>query len=406
MVKTMNENLFASMANVSIIAGKLGKLSVGKPQSKWPIIFASPEDEVRNVISRMVELDLDEIPVLDRKEVLGIISLKTVVKRKNIPPSTKVRSLITKPPELHPWSNVFDLAHAIVNTGFRQIPVVEDGKLAGIADRTALVRLVSGVKELGGIRVDEVMSPGAITLHEKDYVDSAFETLRSTGIRALPVVDDFGRITSMLVITDLASLVVSGRSRETVGEIAGRANPVEITVGSIARKDFPSLSRDDRMDKVFRMMSSEDAGSVPVLENKMPVGIITKYDIAQLVTSLQIRESVYVQITGVSDSDILDTMYGEIGKSMKRIEKISRPVSLYIHVHEYGSEFSKVKYSLSGKLQTADRLFVAKSFQWDPTRTIQDLLSKLERMVKEMKSFKVSSKKRKKSARLALTDEL
>lgn len=401
----MNEGLFASMTNVSIIAGKLGKLSVGRPQSKWPILFASPEDEVRNVISRMVELDLDEIPVIDRKEVMGIISLKTVVKRKNIPPATKVRSLITKPPELHPWSNVFDLAHAIINTGFRQIPVVEDGRLAGVADRTALVRLVAGVKELRGIKVEEVMSPGAITLHENDYVDKAFETLRSTGIRAVPVINDSGRITSMLLISDLASLVVNGRSRETVGEIAGRANPVEITVGSIARKDFPSLSREDSMEKVFRMMSSEDTGSIPVLENGMPVGVITKYDIAQLVASLQIRESVYVQITGVSDSEILDTMYGEIGKSMKRIENISRPVSLYIHVHEYGSEFGKIKYSLSGKLQTADRLFVAKSFEWDPMRTVQDLLSKLERMVKEMKSIKVSSRKRKKSTRMAQTDE-
>jgi len=402
----MNESLFGSMTNVSVIAGKLGKLSVGRSQSKWPILFASPDDEVSNVISRMVELDLDEIPVIDRKQVIGIISLKTIVKRKNIPPATKVRSLITKSPELYPWSNVFDLASAIVNTGFRQIPVVEDGRLAGVADRTALVRLVSGVKELGNITVNEVMSPGAITLLESDYVDRAFETIRSTGIRAVPVVNESGKMTSMLRMSDLASLVVSGRSRETVGEIAGRANPVEITVGSIARKDYPVLSRDDRMDKVFKMMCSEETGSVPVLENGAPVGIITKYDVAQLVLSLQVRESVYVQITGVSDSDLLDTMYGEIGKSMKRIENISRPVSLYIHVHEYGSEFSKIKYSLSGKLQTADRLFVAKSFEWDPTRTVQDLLSKLEKMVKEMKSMKVSLKKRKKSVRMTETDEL
>ncbi len=402
----MNENLFASMTNVSIVAGKLGKLSVGRPQAKWPILFASPDDEVRNVISKMVELDLDEIPVIDRKEVVGVISLKTMVKRRNIPPSTKVRSLVSKPPELHPWSNAFDLAQAIVNSGFRQIPVVEEGKLAGIADRTELVRLISGIKELSAIRVEEIMTPGAITLQETDYVDKAFETFRSTGIRAIPVVDDSGRMTSILTITDIARLLVGGGSRETVGEIAGRANPVEVTVGSIARKDYPVLSPADRMEKAFRMMSSEDAASIPVLEKGVPAGIITKYDIAQLVTSLQVRESVYVQITGVSDAGILDAMYGEIGKSMKRIEGISRPISLYIHVHEYGSEFSKVKYSLSGKLLTVDRLFVAKSFEWDPMRTVQDLLSKLERMVKDMKSMKVSSRKRRGSARLARTEEL
>ncbi len=145
--------------------------------------------------------------------------------------------------------------------------------------------------------------------------------------------------------------------------------------------------------------------SLPILDDGVPVGILSKFDVAQLVMSMLVRESVYVQITGISDPDVLDMIYNEVQKTMKKIENISRPISLYIHVHSYNSEFGRIKYSLSGKLQTVERLFVAKSFDWEPVRTTQDLLSKLEGMVKEMKSIKIKSRKRRKSQRHAVSEE-
>ncbi len=396
----MDSTIFGSMTDVSVMAGKMAKISIGKSEISGGLVYASPEEEIRNVISKMVEGDLDEIPVMERKKVVGILSMKSVVRRGILPPTTKVKTLMATAPELHPWNNVFDLAEAIVNTGFRQLPVTEDGKLVGIADRTLLVRLASTVKELGRVSVSDVMTPSVITLSESEYVDRAYETMRSTGIRSIPVVDDSGRMTSILSISDLVPIGSRGRSRQTFGEIVGNANPVEVTVGSIANKDFPSVSPEDRMDKAMKLMSEVQVRSLPVLSNGVLKGLITKYDIAQMVTSLKVRETVYVQITGMSDEGILEDMYNEVQKSMNRIENISRPVSLYLHIHTYSSEFSKVKYSISAKLLTVDRLFVAKAFDWEPLKTVQELLYRLERMVKEMKSMRVDARKRKKSARL------
>lgn len=388
------------MSDVSIMAGRIAKTSIGKPEVKGQLVFASPEEEIRNVVSKMIEKELDEVPVLERKKVVGVLSLKSIVRRRSLPPTTKVKTLMSNPPELHPWSNMLDLAEAIINTGFRQLPVTEDGRLVGIADRTLLVKLASSVKEFGKVSVSDVMTSSVVTLPEKEYVDRAYETMRSTGIRSIPVVDDAGKMTSMLSISDLIQLGVRTKSSQTFGEIVGNANPVEVTVGSLARKDFLSLSTTDRMEKAMKQMLSDDVRSLPVLSSRTPVGIVTKFDVAQMITSLQVRDSVYVQITGLDDEGILEEMYNEIGKSMNRIEKISRPVSFYLHVHRYSSEFSKVKYSLSGKLMTVDRLFVAKSFDWEPLKTVQDLLYKLERMVKEMKAMRVDARKRKRSSRM------
>ncbi len=388
------------MSDVSIIAARMAKVSIGRPEVRGQLVYAAPEDEIRNTASKMVERDLDEIPVMERKKVVGVLSMKSIVRRKNLPPTTKVRTLMSNPPELHPWSNVFDLAQAIIDTGFRQLPVTEDGKLVGIADRTLLVRLALSVRELGRVDVSDVMTSSVVTLSEKEYVDRAYETMRSTGIRTIPVVDDLGKMTSVLSISDLISLGVRTKSSQTFGELVGNANPVEVTVGSLAKKDYMSISPADSMERAMNLMLDDHVRSLPVLLEGVPAGILTKYDIAQMIVSLQVRESVYVQITGLTDEGILEEMYNEIQKSMNRIEKISRPVSLYLHIHTYSSEFGKVKYSLSAKLLTVDRLFVAKAFEWEPLKTVQDLLYRLERMVKEMKSIRVDARKRKKSPRL------
>ncbi len=396
----MESTIFGSMTDVSVLAGRISKISIGKPGVEGELVYARPEEEIRNVVSKMVERELDEIPVMDRKKVVGVLSLKTIVRRRTLPPTTKVKTLMSIPPELHPWSNLFDLAEAIINTRYRQLPVTEDGRIVGIADRTLLVRLASGVKELGRVGISEVMTSSVITLSEREYVERAYETMRSTGIRTIPVVDDSGRMTSMLTITDLIPLGVRSKSSQTFGEMVGNANPVEVTVGSLARKDYRTVASGDRMEKAMKLMLNQKLLSIPVLEDGKPAGIVTQFDVAQMVASLKVRESVYVQITGLSDEGILEEMYGEIQKSMNRIEKISRPVSLYLHIHTYSSEFSKVKYSISAKLLTVDRLFVAKAFDWEPLQTVQELLGRLERMVKEMKSMRVDSRKRKRSARL------
>jgi CBS domain-containing protein len=383
-----------SSLDIDTLLGKLTKLKVGRPQVEGGLIYASPEQELRHIVPRMVEHDLDEIPVLSGKRVMGVLSIKSVVKRRNLPPSTKVQAVMLSPPELTPESSAIDLANAIVSSGFREIPVVENGRLAGIADRTLLVRLISDISELRKIDVSEIMTPSVITLREEDYIDRAFETIRSTGIRSVPVVDREGKMTSLLTLSDLARLGMRGKQRETFGEIVGSANPVEITVGSIAGKNFEYVVPGDTSEKLFRIMVRDDVRSVPVLREGVPVGIITKYDIAQLVNSLKAEDSVFVQITGLDDTDLREELFEDVGKSMRRIDRISRPLAIYIHVHTYNSEFGRIKYSFSARLQTVDRLYVAKSFDWDARKGVQEMLSKLERMVKETKSMRVERRKR------------
>ena len=68
----------------------------------------------------MGQYDLHEIPVSnDGKELLGIVSYRTLLKRRNLPVETKANTLMVMPQEITLDSTVMDIAEAFVASGYR-----------------------------------------------------------------------------------------------------------------------------------------------------------------------------------------------------------------------------------------------------------------------------------------------
>ena len=56
--------------------------------------FVSPEEQLSDVLKKMGQLDLHEMPVsLDGKRLMGVVSYGTLLKRRNLPITTKAGSI-------------------------------------------------------------------------------------------------------------------------------------------------------------------------------------------------------------------------------------------------------------------------------------------------------------------------
>jgi hypothetical protein len=117
------------------------------------------------------------------------------------------------------------------------------------------------------------------------------------------------------------------------------------------------------------------------------VGIITKYDILEMVASVRNRDMVYTQISGLEEEDrfSLDTMEREIQSGLAKISKFTRPLLFTIHVSKYNKEGSRAKYSLIGRLNTEGSHFMAKAVDWSLGQATVELMDRLDRVVKEKK---------------------
>jgi len=179
--------------------------------------FVSPEDQLSDVLKKMGQLDLHEMPVsLDGKRLMGVVSYGTLLKRRNLPITTKAGSITVMPQEVTPDTLVTEVAEAFMTSGFRQIPVVKGQNIQGIIARTDLIKIVEGIKELRELNVKDIMTEDVQTVGLEDPVETALLSMKNLTIRTLPVVDDEGNLTGIVGIKQVANYNWKERKRETV----------------------------------------------------------------------------------------------------------------------------------------------------------------------------------------------
>ncbi len=359
--------------------------------------FVNPEDQLSDVLKKMGQLDLHEMPVsLDGKRLMGVVSYGTLLKRRNLPITTKAGSIAVMPQEITPETLVTEVAEAFMTSGYRQIPVVRGQIIQGIISRTDMIRIIQGIKDLRELKVSDVMTEDVQTAGSEDPVEAALLSMKNLTIRTLPVVDKENRLTGIIGIKQVANYNWRERKRETVGEITGDNSPVKVKVSSVQLDSVVTVEEGADLGRAVELMLQHKVSTLPVVEGNDLVGIITKYDIIELLASFRQRDVVYTQITGLDSDDkfAAEQMEKDITASLQKIARISRPMLFTLHVTKYNAQATTNKYSLNGRLITENKVWVASAVDWDLNKATVDLMQRLERRVVERKEEKIDRRKK------------
>ncbi len=364
--------------------------------------YVSPDEHLTDVLKKMGNLDLHEIPVSqDGERLMGVVSYGTLLKRRNLSTSSKAGSISIMPQEITPDTLVTEVAEAFLTSGFRQIPVVSGQNMQGMVTRTDLIGIIKDIKELRDLKVYDIMTEDVQTIGSEDPVDAAVLSMKNLTIRTLPVVDDEGQLTGIIGIKQVANYNWREKKRETVGEVTGDNSPVEIKVSSIALSSVYTVRSTSTLGDAVDEMLKHNISTLPVVDEGDLVGILTKYDIIELLASFRQRDMVYTQITGLDQDDryAVDEIDSIITQSLHKIAKISRPMLFTLHVTKYHANGGNLKYSLNGRLITEGRIWVASAVDWDIIRATTSLMQRFERRVIEKKEEKVANRKKNKNGR-------
>ena len=350
-------------------------------------ITTTPEENLSTILGKMKENDIHELTVLKKKKVVGLISFDTLIKRRNLPLSTKVENIMIVPPEISANDALTKIAEALMSSGYRAVPIISKGKLAGIVSRSDLIHIIPEIEDLGSIGVKEIMTPSPKCISQNDTIVNARNLMVELDERTIPVVDDNEKLAGVIGLKDLADLLWRPKIRVEKSEGAGESRPVSVTIKSIMRTPPISVGLDACVKDVVNLMAKYDISSIMVTEEREPIGIITQIDLIELIAAFREEEEVYVQITGLEedDPDVYDAMYELIQKFVKRTAKIVAPKILAIHIVHYhlGGEVSK--YSIRVRMSSEQKMFYAKAFDWNLLRALDETLDQLEKNIKKEK---------------------
>ncbi|NLK25832.1 MAG: CBS domain-containing protein, partial [Euryarchaeota archaeon] len=331
-------------------------------------VTVKPGDDLNGAIAKMRELDLHEIPVSgDGKRLAGVVSYGTLLRRKNLPIGTKVSSIMIMPPLIEADAPLTEVAEALIREGYRQMPLVNNGKIVGILSRGHMLSILQDIPDLRDIPIETVMSPEVKTVKMEDRIVDAVTLMRNLDIRTLPVMDSSDRLMGIVGIRDVVNYNWREKRRQTMGELVGSSYPTDVQVSSVMIDEPVITSPDTTLGDAAALLLQRNISTLPVVDEGRLRGIITRYDIVELIASFRRRDMMYMQIEGLDREDrfSMEQMERIITQSVQKIARIVPPLMFTLHVGKYSQEGVRAKYSLNGRLVTANGVMNANAVQWD-----------------------------------------
>lgn len=379
-------------------AMELDKLLVKDIMSP-PELTVDKGDTVSEVINRMKKAKVREIPVLDGKKPVGLISYSSFFARRNVPLTAKAEHIMIPCPKLEEDMKVIRAAEELMSAGVRGAPVVRNHKMVGFVSRTDFVEVVPKIDQLKDKPVSEVMSIIPQTVTENEPVRKAQVIMKSLNEKTLPVVDGEGTLVGAIGMTDVLDVIWAPRAAKPPNEILGSREPADVKVGSVMSRSPTAIEPSTTLEEAADIMIDKKLTTLFVVDEGKLVGVVSQTDLIEQMVSLRPREGVYVQMTGLDleDPEIYDVLYDLIGKSMKRIDRIQSPRVFTVHVSVYHNEGMKSKYSLGGRLTTEKGMYYAKAVDWDLYKAMNTLLDVLEHDIRKDHERQIDEKKRRRS---------
>jgi len=364
------------------------------------LVTIAPNDPIGDALGKMKANDIHEVPVLDRKKFVGVVTMRELMRRKNLPPTTKVTTVLQVPPEIAPDTTLPEAAEKLIRTGFRAIPVAKGKRLAGIISRSDLVRALVETQAVEGVIVRDFMTPNPQCVAEDDTVEHAVQIMRSLGERSVPVVDKHRHLKGVVGLKDIVDLFAPTKVRPHLGERVAREGKIAIEVKGVMRFPPVTVGPDADVQRAAELMAKNHISSIIVTENDEPTGIITTQDLMQFLAGLREREQLFVEIGGLEDEpqEAYDEIYSVIQKEMRRMAEIVEPRTLTIHFQKYSPEGDRFKYSLRARFTTAHRVYHAHHFDWDLHAALKGLLETLYKRILKEKERRMTERKRARSS--------
>jgi CBS domain-containing protein len=253
------------------------------------VVVLGEKDRVVDAIKKMVELDIRRLPIVRDKSLLGIITALDILEAiySSVESGSKslygdvyarpalefaTRDVITARPN----TTIGEVISLFLKHNFGSMPIVdEDGRLVGIFTEWDAMKIAA---QLGlPHKVRDVMTRIVYVLTRYSTVLDALEGITIYRFRRYPIVDEGGRVISMLHAKDLlryfADDATIRRARE--GEVDEVINEYAINV---AKSPIFLAKPDDYVTDVVKKMLEYDVGGVPVIDEEggHVIGMVTE----------------------------------------------------------------------------------------------------------------------------------
>jgi len=219
-----------------------------------------------DTLSRCIETFETGLPVLavlnEKGKYEGIITRRSILRSRLDPTFTKVKTLMKTAPPAAPDASVSKIAKLMIETGMRQLPLLEKNKLLGFVTDDNIIH-AAAITDWGNTKVELIMTRSPYAIEANRSVGAALSLMREYGISHVPVTEN-GKLVGMLTIQDILENIYWPQRHQTRGDIVGeKIETLSVPVKGIMNSPVitvdsqtPLLAAEKRMHEQHLLSSS------------------------------------------------------------------------------------------------------------------------------------------------------
>ena len=337
------------------------------------------------------------IAILDDKgKYAGVISRRWVIRSRLDPSTTKVKSLMRPAPKVSKEVTLSKAARLMIESGVRQLPVFEKNRLVGfVTDENIIHGAVT--QEWGNTAVENIMTKAPQAIEANRSVGAVLSLFREHGVSHVPVVDQgklAGIISIQDIIEQIFLPRQKQTQGEIVGE---KVPVLSIPAKGIMAQPVITVASDVSLREAEKKMHAQDVSCLVVLAKERLAGIVTKLDFLEPISQLEtVARKLTVQfgVKGVTvNPDQQGFMMDEFEAFTRKYKDALGVGTLFVYMKTHGTNHKGVPLlHCRLQLRTAKGSFFSSSEGFGVESTFRVALDRLDKRLLRSKELSYNPK--------------
>jgi len=248
------------------------------------IIYVDKDQDLQYVLDLMKKHNVTKIPVVENKKLMGIITDNIIayklgsIRKRSISTSRLHASSVTEKQinVISPNENIKKILKTVGQPGPTMLPVVERDKLVGVITKADLLGIVSSKK-----LVKDIMQREIVSISPDDRVIHARRKMIDEDVARIPVIKE-GKLVGIISDFEIACAFATLKRSISLGHQKHQLD--EMLVTDIMKTQVIWTTPSVTATEAAKLMIKYNIGALPILEDNVLVGIVTRTDILKTIS--------------------------------------------------------------------------------------------------------------------------
>ncbi|MCW4007359.1 MAG: CBS domain-containing protein [Candidatus Bathyarchaeota archaeon] len=331
----------------------------------------------------------------DKSKYVGVITRRWII-RSRLDPAAKVKSLMRTAPKVSPETSLSKAAGLMIESGIRQLPVFEKNKLLGfVTDEHIIHGAVT--QEWGNTPIERIMTRAPHTIEAHRSVGAVLSLMREQGISHVPVIDDGKLAGIISIQDIIEHIFMPQRRQTLGEIIGEKVPIIRVPAKGIMRKPVITVSPSTTLREAEKKMHDFDIACLVVTENEKIVGIVTKLDFLEPISQMEAEEKKLTMQFGVKGIAINPDQQGfimaEFDSFARKYQEALEAGTLFVYMKTHGTSHKGIPLiHCRMHLKTVKGAFVSSSEGYGVESSFRVALDRLDRRLLRSKELATNPK--------------